>query len=190
MFYYQFCPEVTVQHFWSFAISSNMSSHLNKNAQLFPRVNATILTKDKHCPQYPICNSSQISIVRFLALSRLQKLMHFNRRGKKREVSQNTLQQPEKECPLACLLMRSGKLNNILGKSKNIVICCKFFKNRAFIDKRHAKIFLQEKIAEFSLNSPLQTVSLYTTVYGSLKARNQFLPYAHAPGRHCQKEED
>lgn len=54
----------------------------------------------------------------------------------------------------------------------------------ALTGKRHAKIFLQEKIAEFSLNPPLQTVNLYITVYVSPRARNQFLLYAHEPGRH------
>lgn len=49
-------------------------------------------------------------------------------RKKKKEFSQNTSQQPGKECPLACLLMRSGKLNNISVESKNIVSRGEFFK--------------------------------------------------------------
>lgn len=79
--------------------------------------------------------------------------------------------------------MRSGKLKNTLVKCSNIVIPGKFLKIGPSLIK-DIKNFLARKKAKFSLNPPLQTVNLYTTICGSPTAKNLFLLCAHAPGRH------
>lgn len=50
------------------------------------------------------------------------------------------------------------------------------------VDKK-LSLFLQE-ISGICFNLPLLIVNLYATVYGSPRAKNPFLQYAHAPERH------
>ena len=78
--------------------------------------------------------------------------------------------------------MKNGKLN-ILVKNNDIFMVSSL-KHALCRSKTCKNLFLQEKVAENTLNLPLQTVNLYATVYESPRARNPFLLYAHAPGRH------